>query len=97
MEEKSETNKIIKYIKENILLLLGLLFIIIFFISINCNIYSNQTINLFNNTYFKFGIFAISIYIMTNDINISLILIILLLFIFQKVSINNINNDFNGD
>lgn len=97
MEEKSETNKIIKYIKENILLLLGLLFIIIFFISINCNIYSNQTINLFNNTYFKFGIFAISIYIMANDINISLILIILLLFIFQKVSINNINNDFNGD
>jgi len=97
MEEKSETNKIIKYIKENILLLLGLLFIIIFFISINCNIYSNQTLNLFNNTYFKFGIFAISIYIMANDINISLILIIFLLFIFQKVSINNINNDFNND
>jgi len=97
MVEKSETNKIIKYIKENILLLIGLLFIIIFFISINCNIYSNHTINLFNNIYFKFGIFAISIYIMANDINISLILIILLLFIFQKVSINNINNDYNND
>jgi hypothetical protein len=97
MEEKLETNKIIKYIKENILLLLGLLFIIIFFISINYNIYSKYTINLLNNTYFKFGIFMISIYIMTNDINISLLLIILLLFIFQKVSFNNINIDFNGD
>ena len=97
MEEKLETNKILKYIKENILLLLGLLFIIIFFISINCNIYSDHTINLFNNTYFKFGIFIISIYIMAIDINISLILIILLLFIFQKVSFNNINIDYNSD
>lgn len=97
MEENSETNKIIKYIKENIFLLLGLLFIIIFFISINFNIYSNHIINLFNNTYFKFGIFTLSIYIMRNNINISLILIIFLLFIFQKVSINNINNDFNDD
>ena len=97
MEEKLETNNTLKYIKENILLLLGLLFIIIFFISINCNIYSKYTIDLFNNMYFKFSLFLITIYIMTKDINIALILIILLLYILQKVSINNINNDFNDD
>lgn len=97
MEENLEINNILKYIKENIILLLGLLFIIIFFISINCNIYSKYTIDLFNNMYFKFSLFLISIYIMTKDINMALILVVLLLFILQKVSINNINNDFNDD
>ena len=97
MEEKLEINNILKYIKENMFLLLGLLFIIIFLISINCNIYSKYTIDLFNNMYFKFSLFLITIYIMTKNINMALILIVLLLYILQKVSIKNINNDFNDD
>jgi len=97
MEEKTDTNNISKYIKENILLLLASLFIVIFFISINCNIYSKYTIDLFNNLYFKFSLFLIFIHIMTKDLIIVLILLVLLLFILQKVSINNITNDFNDN
>ena len=97
MEEKTEVNNISKYIEENKFLLLSLLFIIIFFISINYNIYSNHTINLFNNLYFKFALFLIFIHIMTKKLIMALILIILLLYISQKVSIYNINNDFKED
>ena len=97
IEVKSETNNISKYIEENKFLLLSLLFIVIFFISINYNIYSNHTINLFNNLYFKFALFLIFIHLITKNLIIALILIILLLFISQKVSIHNINNDFNED
>ena len=97
MEEKPETNNISKYIEENKFLLLSLLFIVIFFISINYNIYSNHTINLFNNLYFKFALFLIFIHLVTKNLIMALILIILLLFISQKVSIYNINNDFNED
>jgi hypothetical protein len=97
MEEKTESNNISKYIEENKFLLLSLLFIVIFLISINYNIYSEHTINLFNNIYFKFGLFLIFIHIMTKNLIIALILIILLLYISQKVSIYNINNDFNED
>ena len=67
------------------------------FISINFNIYSNHTINLFNNLYFKFALFLIFINIMSKNLILALILIVLLLFILQKVSIYNINNDFNND
>jgi hypothetical protein len=97
MEGKPESNNISKYIEENKFLLLSLLFIVIFLISINFNIYSEHTINLFNNIYFKFGLFLIFIHIMTKNLIIALILIILLLYISQKVSIYNINNDFNED
>ena len=97
MEEKTEVNNISKYIEENKFLLLSLLFIVIFFISINYNIYSNHTINLFNNLYFKFALFLIFIHLVTKNLIMALILIILLLFISQKVSIYNINNDFNED
>ena len=97
MEEKIEPNNMLKYIKENKFLLLSLLFIVILFISINYNIYSNYTINLFNNLYFKFALFLIFIHIMTENLIMALILVILLLFILQKVSIHNINNDFNSD
>jgi hypothetical protein len=97
MEGKPESNNISKYIEENKFLLLSLLFIVIFLISINFNIYSEHTINLFNNIYFKFGLFLIFIHIMTKNLIIALILIILLLYISQKVSIYNINNDFNKD
>ena len=97
MEVKSEKNNISNYIEENKFLLLSLLFIVIFFISINYNIYSNHTINLFNNLYFKFALFLIFIHIITKNLIMALILIILLLFISQKVSIHNINNDFNEE
>jgi len=90
-------NNISKYIEENKFLLLSLLFIVIFFISLKYNIYSNYTINLFNNIYFKFALFLIFIHIMTQNLIIALILIILLLSILQRVSIYNINNDFNED
>jgi hypothetical protein len=95
--EENKTNNISKYIEENKFLLLALLFIVIMFISINYKIYSNYTIKLFNNLYFKFALFLIFIHIMMKDLIIALILIILLLFILQKVSLNNINNDFNED
>jgi hypothetical protein len=95
--KKSKQNYMLKYIEENKFLLLSLLFIIIFFISINYNIYSNYTINLFNNIYFKFALFLIFIHIMTKNLIMALILIILLLYISQKVSIHNINKDFNED
>ena len=97
IEGKSDTNNISKYFEENKFLLLSLLFIVIFFISINYNIYSKHTINLFNNLYFKFALFLIFIHLITKNLIIALILIILLLFISQKVSIHNINNDFNED
>jgi hypothetical protein len=97
IEGKSDTNNISKYLEENKFLLLSLLFIVIFFISINYNIYSKHTINLFNNLYFKFALFLIFIHLITKNLIIALILIILLLFISQKVSIHNINNDFNED
>jgi len=97
MEEKSETNNISKYIENNKFLLLSLLLTVIIFISINFNIYSEYTFDLFNNIYFKFALFLIFIHIMTKDLILALILIILLLYILQKVSINNINNDFNSD
>jgi hypothetical protein len=97
MEEKTEINHIFKYIEQSNFLLLSLLFIVILLISINYNIYSNYTINLFNNLYFKFALFLIVIHIVTENIIIALILVILLLFILQKVSIHNINNDFNSD
>jgi hypothetical protein len=89
-----EENYIIKYIDENKFLLIALLFIIIFFISINLNIYSSYTVILFNNLYFKFALFLIIIHIMMNNIIIALILTILLLFILQQVSIKNIYNDY---
>lgn len=95
MEEKSKINNMSEYVEENKFLLLSLLFIVIFFISIKYNIYSNHTINLFNNVYFKFTLFLICIHIMTKNLIITLILIILLLYILQEVSIYNINNDFN--
>ena len=97
IEVKSDTNNTSKYFEENKFLLLSLLFIVIFFISINYNIYSNHTINLFNNLYFKFALFLIFIHIITKNLIMALILIILLLFISQKVSIHNINNDFNEE
>ncbi len=97
MEEKSETNNISKYIENNKFLLLSLLLTVIIFISINFNIYSEYTFDLFNNIYFKFALFLIFIHIMTKDLILALILIVLLLYILQKVSINNINNDFNSD
>jgi len=96
-EKKKEINDVSNYIEENKFLLLSLLFIIIMFISINFNIYSNHTINLFNNLYFKFALFLIFINIMSKNLILALILIVLLLFILQKVSIYNINNDFNND
>ena len=40
IEVKSDTNNTSKYFEENKFLLLSLLFIVIFFISINYNIYS---------------------------------------------------------
>jgi len=92
-----EENNMLKYIEENKFLLLSLLFIVIFIISINYNIYSHHTINLFNNIYFKFALFLIFIHIMTKNLIMALLLIILLLYISQKVSIYNINNDFNED
>ena len=97
MEEKSETNNISQYIENNKFLLLSLLLTVVIFISINFNIYSEYAIDLFNNIYFKFALFLILIHIMTKDLILALILIILLLYILQKVSINNINNDFNSD
>jgi hypothetical protein len=97
MEEKSEANNISKYIENNKFLLLSLLLTVIIFISINFNIYTEYTFDLFNNIYFKFALFLIFIHIMTKDLILALILIILLLYILQKVSINNINNDFNSD
>ncbi len=97
MEEKSETNNISKYIENNKFLLLSLLLTVIIFISINFNIYSEYTFDLFNNIYFKFALFLMFIHIMTKDLILALILIVLLLYILQKVSINNINNDFNSD
>jgi hypothetical protein len=97
MEKKKEINNISKYIEENKFLLIALLFIVIFFLSIKFNIYSNYTTELFNNLYFKFALFLIFIHIMMKDLIIALILIVLLLFILQKVSISNINKDFNED
>ena len=97
MEKKKEINNISKYIEENKFLLIALLFIVIFFLSIKFNIYSNYTTELFNNLYFKFALFLIFIHIMMKNLIIALILIVLLLFILQKVSISNINKDFNED
>jgi len=97
MEEKSKIDYKLKYIEENKFVLLSLLFIIIFFISINTNIYSQHTINLFNNIYFKFALFLIFIHIMTKNLIMALVLVIFLLYILQKVSIYNINNDFDED
>jgi hypothetical protein len=95
MEKNDNKNNILKYIDENKLLLLSLLFFIILLISINFDIYSNYTINLFNNLYFKFTIFLIFIHLMTKNFILALILIVILLFILQKVSIHNITNEFN--
>lgn len=97
MEKEKKINNISKYIEENKFLLIALLFIVIFFLSIKFNIYSNYTTELFNNLYFKFALFLIFIHIMMKDLIIALILIVLLLFILQKVSISNINKDFNED
>jgi hypothetical protein len=97
MERNIKENNTLKYIDENKFLLLSLLFIIILFISINYNIYSEYTINLFNNLYFKFALFLLIINIVTKNLFTALLLVILLLFILQKVSIHNINNDFNDD
>jgi len=96
-KEIKEINEVSKYIEENKFLLLSLLFIIIMFISINHDVYSTQTINLFNNLYFKFALFLIFINIMSKNLILALILIVLLLYILQKVSIYNINNDFNSE
>jgi hypothetical protein len=95
MEENLDINNISKYIEENKLLLLSLLFFIILLISINFGIYSKYTINLINNLYFKFTVFLIFIHMMTKNLFIALLLIILILYILQKVSIYNITNDFN--
>lgn len=97
MEEKTDINNISKYVNENKFILLALLFIVILFISINFNIYSKNTLDLFNNLYFKFALFLIFVHIMMKDLILALILLVLLLFILQKVSIKNINNDFNDN
>jgi hypothetical protein len=88
-------NNFFKDLYENKITLLLALAILSLYGSLYVNNLSPFTIDLFNNTYFKFILFILISYTSTTNIPLAIMLTIVILLTLQQVSINNISKDSN--
>jgi hypothetical protein len=93
---KNIFNNFFKDLYENKIALLLVLAILSLYGSLYVNNLSPFTIDLFNNTFFKFILFILISYLSATNIPLAIMLTIVILLTLQQVSISNISKDSNN-